>query len=91
MKTIVAIMLLIGMASGFTEGDNVIVAVQTGLSLEAMIGNITSIDDNMVCLNCTGIYKSTMIKGDKWTLKNLTYPQEICIGKSQIAVIKSAI
>lgn len=89
MKTIAVIMLILcGLSDAYQENDYVAVVVQTGMILEAAYGNITSIDDNFICLNCTKLMKTTITKSDQWREENASLPQEICIGMQQISAMK---
>jgi hypothetical protein len=89
-KTIAIIMLILlcGLSCGYQKGDYVIVVVPTGMILEAAFGNITEIDDNFICMNCTKLMKTTTAKGSKWREENVSLPQDICIGMQQIAMMK---
>jgi Tfp pilus assembly protein PilP len=90
MKTIAIIMLILlcGLSSGYQEGDYVAIVVRTGLIMEAAYGNITEINDNFICLNCTKLMKTTTAKSSEWKEENVSLPQEFCIGVKQIAMMK---
>ncbi|MCK9568991.1 hypothetical protein M0R72_08625 [Candidatus Pacearchaeota archaeon] len=89
MKTIaIMLILLCGLSSGYQDDDYVAVIVRTGMILEAAYGNITSVDDNFICLNCTKLMKTTIAKSGEWEEENVSLPQDICIGVKQIAVMK---
>lgn len=90
MKTIaIMLILLCGLSSGYEDGDYVAVVVRTGMILEAAYGNITSVDDNFICLNCTKLMKTTIAKSSEWKEENVSLPQDICIGMNQIVAIKN--
>lgn len=85
MKTIavIVVMLLCGIGAGYEVGDHAQIVLQTlGMVNGAVIGNITAMDGDFICINCTEM----MDRGDESPY--LVQPYDVCIAKNQIAMIR---
>lgn len=87
MKTIAVIMamLLCGIGAGYEVGDHVYLVEQkfAGINGDTYIGNITSIEENFICINCTEVSLNAQD-----TTASMTPPNEICLAKNKIAAIR---
>ena len=87
MKTIAVIvaMMLCVIGSGYEVGDHVVILEQSlGFVLsDTIIGNITSIDDDFIC-----IYMTEMVVDSDETSTILENPEEFCLAKNRIAGIR---
>ena len=87
MKTIAVIiaMMLCGIGAGYEVGDHVVILEQSlGFVLsDTIIGNITSIDDDFIC-----IYMTEMRVDSDETSTILENPEEFCLAKNRIAGIR---
>jgi len=85
MKTIAVIMviLLCGISAGYEVGDHVYIVLDAfGFVKGTLEGNITSIDEPFICINCTSLIDHDGIAED-------VPPSEVCTAKNKIYMIRT--
>lgn len=65
------------------KGDHVAIITESGMVQEVAIGNITDMNENLICLNCTSLMKSTTISST-FEDEGLNYPKDLCIALNRI-------